>query len=94
MAFARKLPAWSLEGIPPDEDADERRLLEVFLSLSHECLSWKPKTKQRPSEHSLACKFPHMLLEIEVDVNDNSKVHCHQFSHLHQFTGKKLAKGL
>lgn len=96
MACARELPAPSLELIPPDEDEDERCLLQVFLSLSYECFSWKPKTnpKQRPSEHSLACKFPDILLKIEADLNDNPKVHCHQFSHLHQCTGKKLAKGL
>lgn len=73
MAFVWELPAPSLDAIPPDEDADEHQLLEAFLSLSHEDLSWKPKTKmmQRPSEHSLVCKFQSMLLKTEVDLNDN-----------------------
>lgn len=96
MALARELPARSLEVIPPNEGANECQLLEVFLSLSHECPSWKPNTKmkQRPSEHSLEYEFPRMLLKIEAVVNDNPKVHCCQFSHLHQFTGKKIAEGL
>jgi len=50
--------------------------------------------KERSSEHSLVRKFPHVLLKIEVDLSDNTKVHCHQFINLHQFTGKKLAKDL
>ncbi|PKU33337.1 hypothetical protein llap_16359 [Limosa lapponica baueri] len=67
----------------------------VYCKFFSPCLmnAYPGNLEQRPSEHSLAWKFPDVLLKIEADLNDNPKVLCHQFSHLHQFTGEKIALG-